>query len=62
MSVVSHEHKYTPRFAGEFKRDEADEIEKCSRPIRIRIGWLLWEIGKEHKQRIPSGCRDIGER
>jgi len=25
-------------------------VEKCSKPIRIEVGRLLWEIGKEHRQ------------
>ena len=41
---------YTPRYAGEFKKGEAVEIEKCSKPIRIEVVRLLWAIGKEHKQ------------
>ena len=38
MFMVCHEHLYTPRYAGEFKRGEAVEVEKCSPPIKIEVG------------------------
>ena len=49
MFMACHEHSYTPRYAGEFKRGEAVEVEKCSQPIKLEVGRLLWETGKEHK-------------